>query len=113
MPSSIDAATSRIQRIIVDTDPGIDDAMALYFLRASAGIAIDRLTTVFGNAEVSVTTANAALLCRRFGAAPTNRWCVLAARARYMCMATMGWVTWASIGHGRRRSRRSPLPQPS
>jgi len=74
VPSSIDAATSRIQRIIVDTDPGIDDAMALYFLRASAGIAIDRLTTVFGNAEVSVTTANAALLCRRFGIdAPIHR----------------------------------------
>lgn len=66
MPSSTDQASSKIQHIIIDTDPGIDDAMALCFLRASPGIAIDRLTTVFGNATVDVTTANAALLCQRF-----------------------------------------------
>ena len=67
MPSSTEHESSDTQRIIVDTDPGIDDAMALCFLRASSGITIDRLTTVFGNADVAVTTANAALLCQRFG----------------------------------------------
>lgn len=67
MPSSIEAGRETAQRIVVDTDPGIDDAMALCLLRATPGIAIDRLTTIFGNADVATTTNNAALLCRRFG----------------------------------------------
>lgn len=74
MPSSTEYGVSGTQRIIIDTDPGIDDAMALCFLRASSGVAIDRLTTVFGNADVAVTTANAALLCQRFAIdAPIHR----------------------------------------
>jgi purine nucleosidase len=54
------------QLLIVDTDPGIDDAMALCFLSAARDIEICAVTTVFGNASVAVTTANAALLCGRF-----------------------------------------------
>lgn len=53
--------------VIVDTDPGIDDAMALLFLRAQQNIELLALTTVFGNAEVSVTTRNALCLTQRFG----------------------------------------------
>ena len=74
MPSSTEHGPPSTQHLIIDTDPGIDDAMALCFLRASPGIAIDRLTTVFGNADIELTTANAALLCRQFAiAAPIHR----------------------------------------
>ena len=53
--------------VIFDTDPGIDDAMALLFMRAQPSIKLLALTTVFGNAEVDVTTRNALYLTQRFG----------------------------------------------
>ena len=53
--------------MIVDTDPGIDDAMALLFLRRSIDVRIEAITTVFGNGGVAVTTRNASYLARRFG----------------------------------------------
>ena len=53
--------------VIFDTDPGIDDAMALLFLKAQPSLKLAAVTTVFGNAEVDVTTRNALYLTRRFG----------------------------------------------
>lgn len=53
--------------VVFDTDPGIDDAMALLFLRAQPTIKLLAITTVFGNAEVDVTTRNALYLTHRFG----------------------------------------------
>lgn len=53
--------------VIVDTDPGIDDAMALLYLRAAQGVRLHSLTTVFGNADVRTTSRNAAFLAARFG----------------------------------------------
>lgn len=55
------------QIVILDTDPGIDDAMALLYLAASPHIALHSVTTVFGNASVSVTTRNAQYIVERFG----------------------------------------------
>jgi len=52
--------------VILDTDPGIDDAMALLFLRAFPSIHLAAITTVFGNADVEVTTRNACYLTHRF-----------------------------------------------
>lgn len=46
-------------RIIIDTDPGIDDAMAIFYALASPELEVVGLTTVFGNAHVEVCTANA------------------------------------------------------
>jgi purine nucleosidase len=63
-----------LREIIVDTDPGIDDAMALLFLQAMPSVRIAAITTIFGNAEVDVTTRNARYLAGRFGlAAPVFR----------------------------------------
>lgn len=56
-----------LRRVIVDTDPGVDDAMALLFLHARRDVRIEAITTVFGNGGVDVTTRNAAYLARRFG----------------------------------------------
>ncbi|WP_394614035.1 nucleoside hydrolase [Lentzea sp. JNUCC 0626] len=54
-------------RIIVDADPGIDDALALYYLRAQADIEIVAIGTVHGNVPVEVATANALRLVERLG----------------------------------------------
>ena len=54
-------------RILFDTDPGIDDAMALLMLARDARAELMGISTVFGNASVDTTTANALALCQRFG----------------------------------------------
>lgn len=46
-------------RILLDTDPGIDDAMALFLALSSPEIEVIGLTTVFGNTGVEATTRNA------------------------------------------------------
>jgi len=52
--------------LIVDTDPGIDDAMALLFLHAQPDISLHSITTVFGNADIATITRNARFLAERF-----------------------------------------------
>lgn len=52
--------------IILDTDPGVDDALALLYLRASPGVRLLAMTTVFGNADIETTTRNALYLRDRF-----------------------------------------------
>jgi uridine nucleosidase len=47
------------QKIIFDTDPGVDDSMALLFGLASPELEVVGVTTVFGNVEVEQTTRNA------------------------------------------------------
>jgi len=45
--------------IILDCDPGIDDALAIAFAAGSPAIELAALTTVAGNVELAKTTANA------------------------------------------------------
>ena len=47
------------QKIIIDCDPGIDDALALAFAHGDPGLEVCGITTVAGNAGLDVTTANA------------------------------------------------------
>ena len=54
-------------KIIFDTDPGIDDAMALLFIEASPALELIAVTTIFGNADIDTTTRNALYLKQRFG----------------------------------------------
>ncbi|MFI7678217.1 nucleoside hydrolase [Actinophytocola sp. NPDC049390] len=49
-------------RLIIDTDPGIDDAMALFAALASPELDVVGLTTVFGNVTVETATRNALTL---------------------------------------------------
>ncbi len=51
-----------MEHLIVDTDPGIDDAAALFFALASPEVRIDLITTVFGNVSVEQATVNACRL---------------------------------------------------
>ncbi len=52
-------------RLIVDADPGIDDALALYYLKAQADTEIVAIGTVHGNVPVRQATANALRLAER------------------------------------------------
>jgi inosine-uridine nucleoside N-ribohydrolase len=51
--------TAGARKILIDTDPGIDDAMAIFYALASPELDVVGLTSVFGNAHVSVCTTNA------------------------------------------------------
>jgi len=57
MPHSIDPAARR--RIVVDTDPGVDDAWALLFLAARADVEIVAVGASHGNVPTDVSAANA------------------------------------------------------
>lgn len=54
-------------KVIYDTDPGIDDAMALLYLHACPEIELIGICTVAGNADIDTCTRNALILCERFG----------------------------------------------
>jgi purine nucleosidase len=45
--------------MILDVDPGIDDAMAILYALKRPGIRLEALTTTFGNTDVDTATANA------------------------------------------------------
>ena len=55
-----------MHKVIFDTDPGVDDAMALLFLHHHKDIDLIGVTTVFGNARIEVTTRNALFLKREW-----------------------------------------------
>jgi len=55
------------RKIIIDTDPGIDDAMAIHFAFAHSDIEVVGLTTVFGNVAVNTATRNALSLVEMSG----------------------------------------------
>jgi len=50
------------RKIIIDTDPGIDDAMAIHLAFAHPGIEVMGLTTIFGNVQTRTATRNALAL---------------------------------------------------
>ncbi|MDF1774576.1 MAG: nucleoside hydrolase [Rhizobiaceae bacterium] len=54
-------------KIIIDTDPGIDDTMAIAYAIAHPDIELVALTTIFGNVSVSDATDNALKLLQFFG----------------------------------------------
>lgn len=56
------AAAANPIPIIIDTDPGVDDAMAILMALASPELDVLGLTTIFGNASTEVTTRNALAL---------------------------------------------------
>ena len=52
-------------KIIIDTDPGIDDAMALHMAFADPRLEVVGLTTIFGNVNVEQATRNALWLAEQ------------------------------------------------
>lgn len=53
--------------LVLDCDPGVDDAMALYFALAHPGLDLLAVTTTFGNVSVAQATRNALYLCALAG----------------------------------------------
>jgi inosine-uridine nucleoside N-ribohydrolase len=47
------------RKIIIDTDPGVDDAMAIFFALRSPELELIGLTTIFGNVHTDLATINA------------------------------------------------------
>jgi inosine-uridine nucleoside N-ribohydrolase len=47
------------KKIIIDTDPGIDDAMAVLFALSAPELDVVGLTTIFGNVDTPLATRNA------------------------------------------------------
>ena len=48
-----------MKRLIIDTDPGVDDAHAILLALAHPDIQVEAITTVNGNVDLNLTTANA------------------------------------------------------
>ena len=48
-----------MKRVIIDTDPGIDDTAAILFALGSPELRVEAVTTVFGNVDLDQCTANA------------------------------------------------------
>lgn len=51
--------SDNLERVIIDTDPGVDDAQAILFALRLKALRIDAVTTVFGNCNVATATRNA------------------------------------------------------
>jgi inosine-uridine nucleoside N-ribohydrolase len=56
-----------VKRVIIDTDPGIDDTAAIFFALASGALRVELLTTVFGNVDVVQGTRNALVILETAG----------------------------------------------
>lgn len=54
-------------KLIIDTDPGIDDAMAIFMAFQSPELEVIGLTTTFGNGPTPLVTKNALYLCELAG----------------------------------------------
>src|SRR5512143_3172077 len=48
-----------MKRLIIDTDPGVDDAHAILLALAHSDVQVEAITTVSGNVGIDLTTANA------------------------------------------------------
>ncbi|KAI5664785.1 hypothetical protein M9H77_24108 [Catharanthus roseus] len=55
------------EKIIIDTDPGIDDSMAILMAFQTPELEVIGLTTVFGNVATEDATQNALILCEIAG----------------------------------------------
>ena len=58
---------SQAVRVLIDTDPGLDDLLALVFAAASPELQIEAIATVAGNASIEAVTENALRFCALAG----------------------------------------------
>ena len=54
-------------KLIIDTDPGVDDAMAIFYAAAAPEIELLGLTSIFGNVTTATATRNALRLLEAAG----------------------------------------------
>ena len=61
-------STASSLSIIIDTDPGVDDALAILFAHFASALDVAAITTVYGNQTIEKTTRNACALVDLLGA---------------------------------------------
>ena len=66
-PVRSSAVPSKPQRIIIDTDPGVDDAMAIFLALRSPELKVEAITAVSGNVPLAFTLPNALRLAEIAG----------------------------------------------
>jgi inosine-uridine nucleoside N-ribohydrolase len=59
-----------VKRLVIDTDPGVDDALALLLAFADADTRVEAVTVVAGNVGLDRTVANACTILDVLGADP-------------------------------------------
>lgn len=93
------------QKILYDTDPGVDDAMALLLLARHPEVELVGITSVFGNAPIETTTRNALYLKQLFGiAAPV-------ARGAAKALGSADMPAGAAFVHGDNGLGNIPIPE--
>lgn len=93
--------------MIIDTDPGVDDAMAIFMALASPELDVVGLTTIFGNAATVNTTRNARVL---LDAAGRNDIPVAAGADNSLTGQYVGPVPWV---HGHNGLGDATIAEPS
>jgi uridine nucleosidase len=99
-------APTQPRRLVIDTDPGVDDSMAILFAFRSPEVTIEGLTTVFGNVGVEQTTQNALRLVELAGH-PEIPVAMGAPKPLTRPFTGMGWEV-----HGRNGLGEADLPEP-
>ena len=88
-----------MRRLLIDTDTGGDDAVALIMALRDPGVRVEAVTTVMGNVEVEQATQNALLAIERAGtyAPPVYRGLHNAVLNEPLVTSTGGtaWAIWA------------------
>jgi len=67
LAAAIVVPTDGAEKVIIDTDPGVDDAIAVIFAFNSPDLEILGLTSIFGNVETDLATANSLRLVEMSG----------------------------------------------
>lgn len=91
--------------IIIDTDPGLDDAVAILLAFASSELEVVGITAVAGNVALELTAANARRLCELAGRSDAK---VFAGCARPMLRPQI-----AAVVHGETGLGGADLPPPA
>lgn len=94
------------RKIIIDTDPGQDDAVAILLALASPELDVLGITTVAGNVPLSLTQKNARIVCELAGRADVR---VFAGADRPL---VRDLVTAENV-HGKTGLDGAPLPDPT
>ena len=100
------AQTPAKQKIIIDTDPGQDDAVAILLALASPELDIRGITAVAGNVPLKLTEKNARKICELAGKTETR---VFAGASRPL----MRQLVTAEEVHGKTGLDGPDLPEPS
>lgn len=92
--------------VIIDTDPGIDDAVAILLALAAPELAVEGIVAVAGNGPLSVTERNARAICELAGRPDIP---VYAGCPRALCGTTID----AAYFHGESGLGSLQLPEPN